>query len=133
MVELAWRRRELENYFCRRDVLLAYARGPTPGDLFSNAGQVTREKAMEEAITEVAGALEKLGKLSPWSADIKATDEFLDPLFRNYFRKLNLPLSFRKADYYKLAALLPKEEIDREIVAKLDEIVRVAERAKPSK
>ncbi len=133
LVELAWRRRELENYFCRRDVLLAYARGSTPGDLFSNAGQVTREKAMEEAITEVAGALEKLGKLSPWSADIKATDEFLDPLFRNYFRKLNLPLSFRKADYYKLAALLPKEEIDREIVAKLDEIVRVAERAKPSK
>ena len=70
-------------------------------------------------------------KLNPWSPDIKATDEFLDPLFDKYFEKLGLPNLIKKSDYHILARLVPKDKIDPEIVEKLDAIVAVAKKAKP--
>jgi hypothetical protein len=124
--ELMWSRKELENYFCRENVLLEYARGPWIYDLFERAESEHRVKAMRESIAEVSAALQTLGRPDPWSKDIKATDEFLDPLFKAYFKKLDLPLSFRKSDYYHLAKLVPSQEIDPEIGEKLDAIVRIA-------
>jgi ABC-type lipoprotein export system ATPase subunit len=131
LIELAWRCREIENYFCSEDVLLAYARYDLPDDLFGQFEQAKRVNAMREAIAEVAAALRTLGKPDPWSPDIKATDEFLDPLFKSYFKKLGLPLDLRKSDYYVLAGLVPRERIDSEIIEKLDAILAVAQRAKP--
>jgi ABC-type lipoprotein export system ATPase subunit len=128
--EMMWSRRELENYFCSENVLIGYARGERAYDLFERAESARRETAMRNAIREVASALETLGQPDPWSPDIKATDDFLDPLFRKFFKKLDLPISFRKADYHQLAKLLPASEIDEEIVLKLDAIVEVATRAK---
>ncbi|MGO8750436.1 MAG: hypothetical protein ACLQNE_31200 [Thermoguttaceae bacterium] len=86
---------------------------------------------MREAITEVTAALGTLNKPSPWSPDIKATDDFLDPLFKTLFKKRALPLELRKSDYHILAGLLPADRIDSEIVEKLDAIVATAARAKP--
>jgi ABC-type lipoprotein export system ATPase subunit len=128
--EMMWSRREVENYFCSEDVLMAYARGQRTYDLFEQAESTRRETAMRDAIGEVAAALETLGHPDPWSPDIKATDEFLDPLFRKFFQTLKLPITFRKADYYQLAKLVPAGAIDNEIVRKLDAIVEVASNAK---
>jgi hypothetical protein len=41
---------------------------------------------MEESIVEIEGAMETLGKGSPWSPDTKVSDDFLDPLFAAFFR-----------------------------------------------
>jgi hypothetical protein len=131
LVELMWQRRELENYFCRRSVLLAYARHDQPDDLFGLAERDRRVRAMEESINEVAQALATLNRPEPWSADIKATDEFLDPLFKKFFEKLELPLTFRKSDYHLLADFVPRREIDADIVEKLNQIIAVAQAAKP--
>ena len=132
LVETMWRRREIENYFCMEDVLLAYARYDLPtDDLFGETESRQREQAMRDAIREVTQALKTLNKPDPWSADIKATDEFLNPLFKKYFEKLNLPLQLRKAEFHILASLTPKEKLDPEVVQKLDAIVAVAGRAKP--
>jgi ABC-type lipoprotein export system ATPase subunit len=131
LVELMWQRRELENYFCTEDVLMSFARRDQPDDLFGHAERDKREKAMREAIHEVSQALSTLDKPDPWSPDIKATDEFLDPLFKAYFKKLALPLTFRKADYHELARLVPKSAIQLEIREKLDSIVAVASKARP--
>jgi len=122
-----WRRREIENYFCMEEVLLAYARHGLANDLFAGV----REQTMGTALRAVTQALKTLNKADPWSIDIKVTDEFLDPLFREYFAKLNLPLQLRKAEYHVLAGLTPKEKLDPEINEKLDAIVGVAKRAKP--
>lgn len=132
-VELMWKRRELENYFCSESVLLTFARGQTLGDLFTLAERPRRVQAMRESIAEVSQALSTLGRPSPWSEDIKATDEFLDPLFKSYFKKLELPLAFRKADYHHLASLVPASEIEAEIREKLDAIVEVAKKARPQR
>jgi hypothetical protein len=104
LVEMMWRRREIENYFCTEDVLLAYARHDQTDDLFGMAEAGRREQAMREAIAEVSSALRTLGKGDPWSADIKSSDEFLDPLFKKFFEKLALPLQLRKSEYHILAS-----------------------------
>ncbi len=135
LTEMMWKRREIENYFCTEDVLAAYARHDLPDelqdDLFGNAERQQREQAMREAIAEVTEALKTLNKPDPWSSEIKVTDEFLDPLFKKFFEKRDLPLQLRKSEYHILASLAPKEKLDAEITAKLDAIVTTAKRAKP--
>ena len=74
-----------------------------------------RQKAMSQAIEEVESALKTLGKGSPWSADIKASDDFLVPLFESYFGKLGLPNLMAKKNFYELAEHVPDSEIDSEI------------------
>lgn len=131
LTEMMWRRREVENYFCSEEVLIAYAAHELPDDLFGRTERERRELAMREAIAEVTEALKTLNKPDPWSPDIKATDEFLDPLFKKFFEKCGLPLQLRKSDYHILAGLVPKAKLDVEIMEKLDAIVATAKQAKP--
>jgi ABC-type taurine transport system ATPase subunit len=130
LVELTWRRREIENYFCSEEVLIAYAGHNMPDDLFGDSERLGRERSMREAIGEVAEALLTLGKPDPWSHDIKATDEFLEPLFKIFFKKRDLQLQLRKSEYHLLASLVPKEKLDVEITEKLNAIVHIAAKAK---
>ena len=132
---MTWERREIENYFCSSATLEEFARSSAeadePAPLLA-IGEANRYLgAMREAITEVEGAMETLGKGSPWSHDTKVSDDFLTPLFKAYFRKLDLPNLMNKKDFYELAKHVPKSEIAPEIREKLDAIARVAESAKP--
>ena len=131
LTETMWRRREIENYFCMEGVLLAYAIHDLPDDLFGRVESQQREQAMRDAIAEVTKLLE-IDDLDPWSPDVKASDQVLDRVFRLFFKKLKLPLQLRKSDYHILAGLVPKERLDAEITEKLDAIVAVAKKAKPS-
>ncbi|MEK7786816.1 MAG: AAA family ATPase, partial [Chloroflexota bacterium] len=131
LAEMMWQRREIENYLCHEVVLLTYARQDLPDDLFGQAEADRREADMREAINEVSVAFRTLNKPAPWSADIKASDDFLDPLFGKYFERLGLPNLMRKSDYYVLARLVPETLIDSEVSQKLDTIVAVAQSARP--
>ena len=133
LTELMWTRREIENYFCSEEVLIAFAAGGQPDDLFAHAERDRRRRAMQESIKEVSKALETLGKPDPWSVDIKASDEFLDPLFMDFSKRLNLPLVLRKSEYCELVKFLPKERVDPEVGKMLDAVVAVAAQAKPRK
>ena len=133
LTELMWRRREIENYFCSQEVLMAFAAGGHPDDLFASAEQETRRKAMYASIEEVSRALKTLGKPDPWSHDIKVSDEFLDPLFAEFSKRLRLPLVLRKSEYSDLVKFMPKGGVDHEVTSMLDAIMRVAAEAKPRK
>lgn len=128
---LSWKKREIENYLCTRETLEAYARASASKDepmpLFTKSAIDTRLTAMAESVTEIEQALMKLGKGSPWDADVKVSDDFLNPLFSTYFRKLHLPNLMEKKSFHELAAHVPEHEIDPEIGEKLDEIARVAD------
>ena len=130
--EVMWAKREIENYFCTQEVLRAWAVHDVADDLFGVAERATRQQAMEKAIAEVTHLLE-IDEKSPWSPDVKATDEVFVRIFRVFFKEINLPLSFRKRDYHLLAGFLSKRQIDQEVVEKLDAIVETALRAKPMK
>ena len=142
---LMWKRREIENYVCERPVLLRYARATGreasadefPADtiaqtgLFSSIEAEDRERLMNQSIDEVEAALNQLGKGSPWDPNMKVSDDFLTPLFRNYFAKLNLPNLMAKKSFYELARYLEADEIAPEVVQKLDAIAAVATEAQP--
>jgi ABC-type branched-subunit amino acid transport system ATPase component len=126
-----WRRREIENYLCFPETLLAWARQAAAqhlGPLFGSAW----EDRMLASMQQIENAMMTLGKGSPWSPDTKVSDDFLDPLFERFFRGLDLPNLMRKTDYHSLAPSVPRELIDPEVVEVLDRIVAVCERARPS-
>ena len=87
---------------------------------------------MREAIVEVSEALRTLGKGSPWDDDVKASDEFLTPLFGAYFARLDIPNLMAKKNFYELADCVPDNEIDSEVGEMLDAITGVAECAAPA-
>jgi hypothetical protein len=132
LTEMMWERREIENYLCQEEVLVAYARHEQPDDLFGRAEAVRREEVMRECIAEVTAALATLNRPSPWSADIKASDDFLNPVFERFFKKLGLPNLLLKTDYHVLAGLVPKNRLAPEVTAKLDAILAVAQKARPN-
>ncbi len=133
---LTWTRREIENYVCTPAALEAYAVASAPdagpGPLFTAAEADRRVRAMRESIAEIESALKTLGKGSPWDPDVKASDDFLDPLFLSYFGKLGLPNLMAKKNYHELADYVPDGEIDPEVGAKLEAIAQVAEDAAPA-
>ena len=131
LTETMWQKREIENYLCQEPVLLAYARHDQPDDLFGRAEAGRREQLMRECIQEVTSALQTLGRPGPWSADVKASDDFLNPLFDRFFQKLGLPNLLRKTDYHALASLVPADKIDPEVTEKLNGILAVAGKASP--
>ena len=88
--QLTWQQREIENYLCSREVLLDFAHSEGVrhgGALFAPIWQ----SHMEECIGEIEGALDTLGRPSPWGPDIKATDDFLDRLFTRFYEQSNSP------------------------------------------
>lgn len=130
LTEKSWTKREIENYLCREDVLQAWAKGNGPSDLIEAMEAPHRVDTMREAIAEIANALEITGKGSPWSDDIKASDDALIPLMRNYARKLGLPVQTEnKARFHELVAFMAFESVDPEIVSVLDAIFAVAQSA----
>lgn len=125
-----WRRREIENYLCDRQTLLGWARSRGEehhGPLFAG----NWEAELVAAISEIETALDKLGKGGPWSPDTKVSDDFLDPLFRNFFARLGLPNLMQKTDYHALADQVSGPDLDPEITLVLDEILEVSRQAKP--
>lgn len=130
LIQHMWHKRELENYLCQRETLLAFARSEgerrAGGPLF---GQEWLH-AMEQAIAEVEQALRTLGK-EPWSDDVKASDEFLAPLFNRFYETLRRPNTMSKTNFHLLADQIAPQAIDKEIVQVLDRILEVAQRAKP--
>lgn len=68
---------------------------------------------------KVAGALEILEKGEA------PGDDFLAPVFRNYYKALELPNLMEKSYFHKLVESIPDGEIDPEITEKLDAIAKV--------
>jgi hypothetical protein len=133
LYELKWSQREIENYLCFAETLLAFAdriEGDA-GPLFAPGLRERQREAMQEAIREVSGALRVLGRPEPFGPEIKASDDFLEPVFTSYFAKLGLVNLMQKTDYHTLAELVPAEQIDPEVAVKLDRIVEAASLAKP--
>jgi len=129
LAQVAWRRRELANYVASRELILDWVEqksGSAVGPLFASNWR----DAMVETIERIAGARIELGD-DPWGPDIKASEQFLEPLFTRFFARLSLPNLMGKTDYHELARFLRPDQIDPEIVAVLDAINVTARSARP--
>lgn len=126
-----WRRREIENYLASRDSLLAWTRAAAAKQ--GDGPHLVQDwlSLMNTVIDTLAGALATLNRPSPWSAEIKVTDDFLDPLFKVFFDRLSLPNLMRKTDYHELARFVPSGALDAEVTEVLDSILATAQAACP--
>jgi hypothetical protein len=102
------------------------------GPLFSKPRAENRFNVMRETIKGIEEAMATLGKGSPWSEDTKVSDEFLVPLFQEYFKKLNLFNVMDKKNFHELARFVPPKKLDPEVEEKLDALVEVAKAAVPA-
>lgn len=131
--EYVWRRREIENYLCQPDTLLSYAESgieeESPGPLFDKTTGEKRRIAMEECIRDLVPPVALRNPADSWWMDTKASTDFLDRLFDAFFKRLGLPNLLLKTNYHVLAKYVRPEQIDPEIIEKLDAILQVAERA----
>lgn len=133
-----WEQREIENYLCSKNALIKFAEqiwveltlGATAngnrlpiGDYWANT--------MSEVIEELEQALAVMN-IETWGPDIKASDDFLAPLFKNFFEKMGHPNIMLKTNFHRIAECMEPQDIDPEITAKLDLIAQVAEQANPA-
>jgi energy-coupling factor transporter ATP-binding protein EcfA2 len=131
--ERMWSRREIENYIVTREALFGFIEADLPeDDLFAKAERERRHEALGQCIAELESALQVARRPDPWGPSAKVTDEFLDPLFANYFQRLGIPQQRFKRDYHGLADFVAIEHIDPEVRDVLDDILRTAEHAKPA-
>ena len=134
--KMMWHQREIENYLCNKDALISFAEERFSDDLVGMVEKKKRTEQMQEEIDNLEKAIHTLGKAEAFSGDIKASDEFLIPLFQNFAKNITplipeeSPQISGKKDLFRLVKHIPKNEIDPEIREKLDAIVEVARNAR---
>ena len=128
-------RREIENYLIDPGVLRRYAEsladGGTGLPLFDSAQIGKNIQAMNEAIEDNVPPRAMRDRSDQWWVNVKASEEFLEPLFASFFQKLGLPNLISKTDFHQLARFLNKDEISDEIRGLLDLIRAAARESKP--
>jgi len=132
---LQWQRREIENYLCFPDVLEAFAARlaseRAAGPLFESVEAERFRDVMRRCLEDRVPPAALRDPADRWWRDVKASDDFLDPVFESFFAQLDLPNLMCKNDYHRLAELVAVDDIDPEIARVLDQMVRVARSAQP--
>ena len=99
--------------------------------MIEQAERKHRIEILDTCISELENALRLTSRPDPWGPDIKATDDFLDPLFKLYYERLGTPQRTFKRDYHGLADAVPLESLSPQVVEVLDTVLAVSIRAKP--
>jgi hypothetical protein len=133
--EWKWQRCEIENYVCQPETLIAFAEqfgaAQWPGTLFEAASVEKAVGSMRKAIEDRVTPAALRDREDAWWFKMKASDDFLDIVFPDFFRGLGLRTEVRKADYHQLVAHVPEEMIAPEVHSVLDMIAAVAAKANP--
>jgi hypothetical protein len=123
--QLMWRRREIENYLAFPETLLAFITNQfseSDAPIFGQPFTAIMDEVIRSRIPPIA-----LGNYSdPWWLNTKMSDEFLTPLFAQFYARLDVPNRMEKSDFYRLADFVPAEFIAPEMAEKLDAVVRIA-------
>ena len=83
--EYMWQKNEIENYLCQKEALVAYVKaGWRHDDMFDESHMKEYENIIRAEIDKLVEASQTLGQPEPFSDDIKASNQFLQPLFKNF-------------------------------------------------
>ena len=136
LIEKRWERREIENYICQPETLEAFARefgqSEAGGPLFESSDAERAVQSMKKAVADRIAPAALRNLEDPWWSTVKATGEFLDLVFPEFYKQLGLRPDFRKADYFRLVPHVPAALISPEIAGVLDAIADVAKQARPA-
>lgn len=115
---ICWRRRELENYFARPDLLLSFAQ--SLAEKFPNYTEEALRELMAQTIQNYTTPAYLKDLEHDWWNTAKLSDDWLDAVFADFYKTINVPQDFYKRDYYRLVSLMKKEDVPKEIAEKLD-------------
>jgi energy-coupling factor transporter ATP-binding protein EcfA2 len=120
---ICWEKRELENYFARPALLIKYAKLLCHQYLQFSSTQL--EETMTQAITDYTLPAYLKDLNDNWWDNAKLSDEWLDKIFPEFYRLLNISIGSNfKRDYYQLINLMETKDIPSEITQKLDIIYK---------
>ncbi|MDR0414558.1 MAG: AAA family ATPase [Prevotellaceae bacterium] len=123
---VCWRKRELENYFAKPDVLLKYAESLQSRHSHFTGAQLSA--AMDEVVKDFTTPVCLKNLQDEWWSAAKLTDDWLDKIFPAFHKKLGLPCAASyKKNYCELIQFLNAADIDMEVAEKLDLIYEVLE------
>ncbi|HZB87885.1 MAG TPA: AAA family ATPase [Terracidiphilus sp.] len=134
--EMRWQRREIENYICQPATLESFAveigKQAAGGPLLEVVTVEQAVNSMRSAIQDraIPAALRDLDDV--WWRTMKASDEFLDLVLPDFYRRMGLYMDMRKADYYRLVEHVPADMIADEINKALDRIAETSQMAQPA-
>jgi len=120
-----WERREIENYLPLPETVERYIAQEYDDNLFTHNYTSLIKQIMEDYIPGVA----KKDRNNDWWKNTKMSDDFLDRVFRDFYKKIGSAVFMDKSRYFKLAELSKKDELNSEIVQKLDAILVTAKTA----
>lgn len=129
--EVAWSRREVENYYAFPETLEKWAASTQPRDLFSFDGTPTRRALARELTENLVPRVALTNLNDPWWIDTKISEQFLERFFASFFDRLTLPNIMKKTSYHEVASFAPPALIPAEVKEKLDAIETVRKAAKP--
>jgi predicted ATPase len=115
---VCWSKRELENYFAKPELLIRHA--SLMGNQYPYIGGVRIQEVMRKTIEDVTPKIYLNDPTNEWWNKTKLSDDWLDIIFNEFYKRLKFPQDFYKRDYYKLIRLLNPSEVDKEITEKLD-------------
>ncbi len=121
-----WQKRELENYFAKPEFLKRFAKSLTSKHAHIKSGEL--EQAMVDTIANFTTPAYLKDLTDVWWDTTKLSDDWLDRIFPEFYKILNLPEAQHKnykKDYYQIIGLLKASEVDDEIKMNLDRIYEV--------
>lgn len=117
---ICWTRRELENYFAQPEMLYRHAK--LLAAKYPSIGSAKLVDTMKQAVQDSTVPLYLKDLKNDWWHKAKLSDEWLDVIFPEFYKKLGVYNDFSKRDYYQLIMLMKPDEINKEISEKLDNI-----------
>jgi AAA15 family ATPase/GTPase len=100
-----WKRREIENYFANPAILLKHA--SLLNFKHKHLSSEFLRSTMQECINLCTLPLYLNDLTHEWWHNAKLSSDWLDLIFPEFYKKLNLPQDFYKRDYYQLINLTP--------------------------
>lgn len=119
MHEIKWARNEIENYFFNQNMFIDWAIGKISGDLFGPSDARQREESMKRALDDVLPGAAKRDENNEYWSKAKASDE-IEKILRAFYSYMGHTGDSSKGKYFDLINYLPKEQIDDEVVEKLN-------------
>ncbi|PWR75534.1 AAA family ATPase [Methanospirillum stamsii] len=117
---ISWKKREIENYFAIPEVIVRF--------LENKPDPATQQMVnmMKECLTDAIPPRAMRDRKDRWWTETKMSDDFLDPLWADFFERSGQKVLINKGGYYEIAQYLYPDEIDPEIIEKLDKIYDIA-------
>ncbi len=117
---ICWAKREPENYFARPDVLYSHAK--LLSIKYPSMGAAKLVAIMKQTVQDSTVPLYLKDLENGWWNKAKLSDEWLDVIFPEFYKRLGVYNDFSKREYYQLIKLVKPDEVNVEIEEKLDAI-----------